>query len=648
MNILAKVCLLGVIAFYSSHSLAKNKTVYLSNEDFKYGTYLINEPGTYVLSEDITFNPNSIEALSDYATKHPNQARILNLNLPISAYQSGFPLFTQYKHGKANNNKFKPFNSKYDPAAYGLGFFAAIAVSADNVTIDLNGKVLQQSEEHALLQRFFALIELADQPFIPKQGPADFGTTFDPAKNVVIKNGTLGLSAHHGIHGNGNVNVKIENVNFEDFEVAAVALNGVDGLEINNSYANNRKDIPIIGLFSAAQFIKHYINYLERVGSPTVLEVNGAQLDVHDIKSSLETSINNVYADVIYGNGQINNTLHADEYAIFHNKSGLLDGNSYSYLLNHMGVAVNGFPLLPYTPQKFPARNVTFRNVVVKAQHADIVEVIAIDNNGTAVIDPNGAVFQLFNRHPETGQLMTISDESLANARYLGNVVSNAQAFVAKAKLNGEFENAPLDVSRLNISRSLLDWVEGKRGSEYLTSVVPSADSLFCNGDSMFHVNKGAIGFKLDGAQDVTLINTKIEQIKNFSQPGSTMCGDPKTVKSHPLATLSGYGGTASRGYSVSGSVSVEMRGVEVGEVYSAHGHVNGVDVLTNSHTVLLSSVVLNWLENLSGAYHPAGIEVGSGVELVDIQGACLQSSPDNTLVDHSQLIFEFVHNCSN
>ena len=47
-----------------------------------------------------------------------------------------------------------------------MGFFSAITVETDNVIIDLNGYVIQQSELHQLQQRFFAIIETAAAPFI--------------------------------------------------------------------------------------------------------------------------------------------------------------------------------------------------------------------------------------------------------------------------------------------------------------------------------------------------------------------------------------------------------------------------------------------------------------------------------------------------
>ena len=68
--------------------------------------------------------------------------------------------------------------------------------------VDLNGYTLEQCPGHALMQRFFALIELAAQPFIKNVGPHVFvgpNDTFAPCNNVVIQGpGVLGLSSHHG------------------------------------------------------------------------------------------------------------------------------------------------------------------------------------------------------------------------------------------------------------------------------------------------------------------------------------------------------------------------------------------------------------------------------------------------------------------
>ena len=65
-------------------------------------------------------------------------------------------------------------------------------------------------------------------------GPGFFGSDPDFATNVVIKNGILGLTSHHGIHGNYNTNLKIQNVVVRNFQTHGIQLNGYTNAEFEN------------------------------------------------------------------------------------------------------------------------------------------------------------------------------------------------------------------------------------------------------------------------------------------------------------------------------------------------------------------------------------------------------------------------------
>lgn len=177
----------------------------LFQSDFDHGTHIISESGMYKLCEDITFAPNKPNL--DTATDE----EIANAFDPV-------------------------IQDEYNINEYSLGFFAALVVAAPDVTLHLNGYTIQQDASHALLQRFFAVIELASAPFISGAGPAQFvSDALVSATNFKLQGpGVIGRSSHHGIHGNNNVDVVINNVVFRDFEVAAVSLNNVKGLDIVN------------------------------------------------------------------------------------------------------------------------------------------------------------------------------------------------------------------------------------------------------------------------------------------------------------------------------------------------------------------------------------------------------------------------------
>ena len=175
----------------------------LHQRDFTRGTKVITRSGSYKLCEDILFAPGE----PDLLTSSDEEIAISFDPVAVGG-------------------------SAYNKTEFALGFFAAIAIAANDVTLLLNGYTIQQGPSHALMQRFFSVIELASSPFIPAVGPHNFvgSQALVPAENFVLKGpGTIGLSSHHGIHGNNNKNVAVSNVIFRDFEVAAVSLNNVDG-----------------------------------------------------------------------------------------------------------------------------------------------------------------------------------------------------------------------------------------------------------------------------------------------------------------------------------------------------------------------------------------------------------------------------------
>ncbi len=557
---------LSLVLLFSTAVLSA-KTVYLYQKDFDNGTYIIDKPGKYALAEDISFNPN--------ADRRP------------------------YHAVKPKPNQLKSNGGIYDDRSYGLGFFAAVVIAADNVVLDFNMNTIEQSKEHALLQRFFAVIELADQPFIPGQGPHNFGGELTPATRTVIKNGTIGRSSHHGIHGNGNRDIRIEGVAFQDFEVAAVALNGVNGLLIKDCTASSREDVPVMGRFSSAQFILPYLDYLVDSGSKTTLRVGGKRLlNARSVRDRLRQAIVNVHKDLIeYQRPTIDKERHPEEYAVFHNPEQVIDGNCYGFLINSYGQAVEGFPVYRDIIPDHVAKNVKFENVHIKRLKGKVNEIIALNEYEKAIVDPVGAVFQIQNLHPDTKEPVTVSSLNQSQAVYTGNIITNAQALVGKAQLNGEFDRSGLDISRSNITQNVIDWIEADPDTpeSKLSQLVLRRQDYLCNADSMFHVNKGVVGFKIDGAYRVSLDRTSVKNIVNLSEVGAEMCG--MYDKSHSKATLKGCGGPKTRGYSVAGSNTVNITDAQADSIRSLCGSAVGFDIMTDSSNVMLENCEVNVVE---------------------------------------------------
>ena len=195
----------------------------LRQKDFDEGTLQIKVPGIYVLTEDIIFKPNP--------------------------HNNFMPTQDQIESGR--------YPSARNGGAYHLGFFAAITIETSDVIFDLQHYTIKQSPEHNLMQRFYANIELANAPFVMGQGPGKFTTesTYRAADNVLIMNGTLGQSSHHGLHGNEMKNIVIYNITIENFEVAGIALNGaINSILLDIKIKDTTHDVPVLSSFSQAVF----------------------------------------------------------------------------------------------------------------------------------------------------------------------------------------------------------------------------------------------------------------------------------------------------------------------------------------------------------------------------------------------------------
>ena len=218
-------------------------------------------------------------------------------------------------------------------------------------------------------------------------------------------------------------------------------------------------------------------------------------------------------------------------------------------------------------------------------------EVVAVKQGAGPAIDPIGAVFMLKNTHPDTGVPITVSSADDSVASYSRNALANAQALVAKAAHNGEFPPF-LNVSRLNITPQMINWIESEG---VLSALVPTPDDYLCNGDTMFHVNKGVVGFKIDGAVDVRMSNTIANNLENLGAEGTSLCGD--YAKSHPGATLEGYGGAAVRAYTFAGTSDVRLNDVSATNISSLAGSISGCEILTDSDSIRIADCEVRSVE---------------------------------------------------
>ncbi|KAL9182847.1 hypothetical protein ACHAXT_004126 [Thalassiosira profunda] len=534
---------------------APKRATCLTQADFDQGTYVIDQAGVYKLCEDIVFGP-----------KGPTAG--------LSAAEAFDPSFTE--------------EGAYDANEFGLGFFAGLVIAADGVTLHLDGHRFEQSPGHALMQRFFSIIELASAPFLPSVGPAQFNgaTPFVPATNVeILGPGTLGLSSHHAIHGNENVNVKISAVTFEDFEVAAVSLNNVDGLEISScDILRNRQDVPVVGMFSAARFIRPYVKFLAAENYEMTFQ-GGVVKTAADLYASLLETINNVYDDVMAG-GKIDPAAHPEEHRLFDNPKSVIDGPCYAFVVHGKGPAVGGQgALFAEGNAEVTSSNVVIENNLIKDLRCWNNEVPALLRNGKIMNDPRGAVFQSVKTFGSGDRNLAMGADGL----YEGNILSDVQIMVAKAINETILPDVPnRQIGPNSIDMGIVEWA-----TNGTTDLSPE---FICNADSMHHVVKGVIAIRVEDTAGFQIKGNSILNIENLSEEPFADCAafhvgaSVENPDAFQAGNIRGISAAAVRGYPDNNQDS-QIKNNQIGNFTSANSAITdriviGIDIQGDSQCV--------------------------------------------------------------
>jgi len=525
----------------------------LYQRDFANGTYLAETDGVcYELAEDIVFDP---APWADYRA---------SAVAPYSAI-----------------------------AAFRLDFFAAFAVTAKDVMLDLNGFEMRQSDAHYLKQRFFALIEVSDRPFIRGQGPVDFSGsapgTVVAAHRFSLINGKLGLSSHHGVHGNNPEQILICDVDIYDYEVAAVALNGARDVVMHGVRAlGTSQRVPVLGTYSSARFTipfaERLLAMVPTMGQPPA-PISAAAAALISALADLRMRVAEAEQDILdLGLPTVDAISHPVSARLFANPSGLPDGSAgYGALLHMKGVAVGGFECDASSPQNDESSHLLIERSEFRNIRMHVKEVVSIEDtaSGTLQRGPAGAIFRVDDLiDPSTGG-------------YDGTALSDTEiAFANLRRLLGITEGSAA-AGTSHIHASISAWAGG--ATTALASNI-SAGVLKTRrmGDDMGHTQKGAIGIRVSGGRHVCVERTIVSGIENVGEngkprplPGETAASayyvDGTDGGNAAQGPNRGYLGADAYGIVVDAAADVLMLSTTVRGVHSRFMHANGVAVFNDA-----------------------------------------------------------------
>lgn len=480
----------------------KKKVFGLRQKDFITGPVIIKEPGIYKLMENISFSPNP------------------------------------ENDGKPTDEQIKQL-----PLAFNLGFFAAIIVACDEVIVDLNKFTLSQSLIHSIQQTFYANIQIGGSPFIKKQGPSLFDDEVKAPSHIIIKNGKLGLSSHHGIHCATGVNQSvISDLEIENFGVAGIHINGGNSLYINNIHIDNQKsNILFDSTLSFAIFMIPHFKHLLKNYPDLSIKIQNKVVQIDELHNELQNEINKAFESV---------NKNIKYRGPFKNKDGpLYDANLYGLVLNSKGILINDFKKL--------------NNELVEDNYDIVLNNVKIENcvsAGTEVIVMTNKEIEKEKTSYGAGVIKGVHGDVIdfekiinKNGTYKSDLVVNSQIFLAKHKSLLKFNTA-------NITDEVIEWVENPNVN--INDLIKSKKLYVVRGrDSMAHVMKGNIGLFISQGDQILANNVSIKNIDNKSTP--TL----KFKLTDEFTKLS-----SSYGSLISGSKNITFKNVSIKEIKSKNG----------------------------------------------------------------------------
>jgi len=251
--------------------------------------------------------------------------------------------------------------------------------------------------------------------------------------------------------------------------------------------------------------------------------------------------------------------------AVVGDGNALPDGSLVAGIVIHTtGPAVNDFgacPILKALEEDKMVSGLVMKNVNIHDLAVEVRQVTRLMLDKNQVMGPAGDVFDW--------RMNTDSEDV-----YIGTLLSDAQiavgAFKKYLKAQTGLDEAALGwyFGGVHIPDSIIDWAAGEQpwtgGGEFL-----------CNGDSMSHINKGAVGLFLNYLADGQFENVQVSKIHNN---GTVDASTERCVKA-------GYRGGDVRGVAVVNSPDVKLASLSgitvVEDSLTTAQHLTGGDIHT-------------------------------------------------------------------
>merc|ERR1719334_2894235 len=364
-------------------------------------------------------------------------------------------------------------------------------------------------------QPYFSIIELESQPFLPQQGPGFFGS--DPLfpASVEIRNGVLGLSSHHAIHGNWNDDILIEDLHVKDFQTHGIQLNGFDGLTVRNCEIGPTTEIAYLnGNYGHMRLIMPTLKSVAQdsdIQNPNTIHFHGREkaVTMWQLLDKLVEEMDMAYNFVMTGTTYEDHEWWEEAQQMFINPSGLPYGAVlYGLFLNYPSAGIFGWHVNDALSTKATLENVYIHDLRHKG-----IEVVGMAEGGRVICNAfNGPIpsLDLFGTEQADAYRMN-NNHFPASPSYQGTIITDLH--IAMFHLGkDDWDNWP-GIPFYGYEDGMITWALGDNPDYVYQMGDHNNDHMhfYCNEDAMFHPAKGLLGLKLSGADEVVMKNVNVQ-----------------------------------------------------------------------------------------------------------------------------------------
>lgn len=470
---------------YTTNNLLTN-IQYLSSVDFEEGTYRITESGTYILTEDIVFNPHSLSKEDIYEKK-------------MSPHSEG--AWLPY----ADQSEDYPGAGEYD-GWYWLGFFAAITIEASNVVLDLNGHSVSMHEHFYYQQRYFIVVQISNKPFGDSAGPTWTGSgQITGLSNIEIKNGILGLSSHIGMHAVECSDIYLSDLVIKNFETHGVVFNGFTNLELNNVEIGPSvlSQLPLTGNYNLARMSFPILrDALKEIGDEQIKFYNRETITYSELFYKLQTELDLVFKYIAYNDDSVTSHKYWEEAKkLFISDLGVSRaGTLYGAVFRSKGAEVFNFG----TNNGDYSDGLLLNNVYIHGLELSTQEVVSAGYHTPAREMLNGPIPFI----DGTDNLF----RNLGQSVYVGNIWLDI--LIALHNLSNNWWH----LNRFLCSDDVC--------KNWAIDNSVKVDIISCGYDSLGHISKGVVGLKIEYVKNIEINNMEIADVHSIGQMATDLCGE--------------------------------------------------------------------------------------------------------------------------